>query len=452
MIQKRGACSPFFFIKLLIDNIMIKTQPFFLLPFIFLFYHCDKKFDKDILASAGSAQVTSIDFIHAYSNRLIKSQTKDSEFERNRVLNELIRTKLFSEAARSKKLSLDSIGISRIKLTKEKALREELYEELIGSNKTVIHDSIIRKHFQWQHTEIMLKHLFHPDKKVLDTILPMVKKDSKRFDVFAKNLFNNYELKNSGGSLGWVSYNTIDPNLEQVAFSMPFDIPIGPVRSSYGWHILLKKDERKQMILDEDHYQIAKKSLYNLISKKQSQIIANDYVNDLMGNNVSINDSLSIRVLEQINTIVFQKKKNNNKINLKTGERLTDIILDLKLNHDMVLASYQNNRFTVNDLLHGLRNSKPSIFLNNPVQAFYIALRNQILTTEAIDRGLLNRKKVKQKIKSTEDQYLAQKYLKLILKNKQKSTLSSIETKEITENLKKNFPVIIYKHNFDNIF
>ena len=127
------------------------------MPFIFLFYHCDKKFDKDILASAGSAQVTSIDFIHAYSNRLIQSQTKDSEFERNRVLNELIRTKLFSEAARSKKLSLDSIGISRIKLTKEKALREELYEELIGSNKTVIHDSIIRKHFQWQHTEIMLK-------------------------------------------------------------------------------------------------------------------------------------------------------------------------------------------------------------------------------------------------------------------------------------------------------
>mgnify|MGYP003329613565 CR=1 FL=1 len=32
---------------------------------------------------------------------------------------------------------------------------------------------------------------------------------------------------------------------------------VGPVRSSYGWHILLKTDERKQMIISEEDYQNA---------------------------------------------------------------------------------------------------------------------------------------------------------------------------------------------------
>ena len=75
--------------------------------------------------------MTARDFIDLYSNKLINTKIKDSQFERERTLDELIRTRLFAQAARSIDLSLDSVGQSRVLLSKELALREQLYDQII---------------------------------------------------------------------------------------------------------------------------------------------------------------------------------------------------------------------------------------------------------------------------------------------------------------------------------
>ena len=98
--------------------------------------------------------MTAKDFIDLYSNKLINTKIKDSPFERERTLDELIRTRLFAQAARSQNLSLDSVGKSRVLLSKELALREELYDQIIDQKNLVIQDSTARKHFRWKNTEI----------------------------------------------------------------------------------------------------------------------------------------------------------------------------------------------------------------------------------------------------------------------------------------------------------
>ena len=431
---------------------MKKIQLLTIVFSICFFYTCSQTEDPEILASVGSTQVTSYDFIESYSNKLIQTQIEDSKFERERTLNELIRTKLFAEAARSNNLSLDSIALNYVQLSKELALRDALYEELVGSKQTTIVDSIIRKHFKWKHTEIKLRHLFHRKREVLDTILPKIISHPEQFNTYAKQLFKNQELRNSGGLLGWISYNTIDPNLEQVAFSIPIGIPHGPVRSSYGWHIILKEDVKRQMILGENEYQTEKNELENIILTKQSQIKADNKVNDLMTNGVSINDSLALRILDQINFVVFNKTKLNNTLSDQNGEKILNAVLDLKLNKNMVLATYPNGLFSVDDLLNNLRNSNTGKFLENPVQAFYIALRDKILTNNAIKSGLINKKEVQWKIKSTEDEYLAQKYLLSLSNDNSKIYFSTKEISEITNRLKEEIPITIYKKNMELLF
>ena len=125
----------------------------------------------------------------------------------------------------------------------------------------MIQDSSARKYFIWRNTEISLKHSFHQEKDVLDTIAPLIRSDLSLFDDYTKKFFKDEVLNNSGGHLGWVPYNTLDSNIEQVAFSMPVDAIVGPVRSSYGWNLLLKLDERKQMIKSEEDYQNSKLDL-----------------------------------------------------------------------------------------------------------------------------------------------------------------------------------------------
>ena len=153
----------------------------------------------------------------------------------------------------------------------------------------------------------------------MDTIAPFIRNDLSLFDYYAKKLLKDKVLNNSGGHLGCVPYNTLDPNIEQVAFSMPVDAIIGPVRSSYGWHLLLKLDERKQMIISEKDYQNSKLDLMKLILKKQSQIKANDYVNRLMSNNVSIDDELVISTLKKYVLLYTRKPKTTKALIQKPG-------------------------------------------------------------------------------------------------------------------------------------
>ena len=240
-------------------------------------YTCEKEEDLSVIATVGNSIITDDDFISAYSNKLINTSIKDSKFERFRTLDELIRTRLFAEEARYKKLSIDSIGLDRIQLATEKAIREELYDSVIESNQISVPDSLIRKHFIWKNTEILLKHIFHLQKDKLDSLSGFIGNNEKIFDQVADELFQSNNLKKSKGSLGWVSYDVLDPNIEKFAFSMPLDTIMGPIRSGYGWHILLKKDEKKQMIISENEYQNTKYRLKENIIEKNRQTNANNY-------------------------------------------------------------------------------------------------------------------------------------------------------------------------------
>ena len=421
--------------------------------FFLIIISCSKKIDPSIIATVGDSYITSKEYISAYSDRLIKTQVKDSEFERKRLLNELIRNKLFAQGARMKNLSLDSSANSMVELSKDQALRDALYEKIIGSKETLIKDSTIREHFKWKFTEVRLKHLFHQKKEVLDSLLFVIANEQNSFKNIAKFLFKNDILKDSGGDLGWVAYNTLDPNLEQVAFSIPLDTLVGPIRSSYGWHILIKTDERKQMIISEQDYQEGKQKLIRSISKKHAQIKANNYINDLMKKGIHINDSLVYKTLEQIGWII-SKISDKDKINSKlvTGDQIKDEVLDLKLNQDAILATFNDGDFNVGDLLSGLRESRPNIFLKDPIQSFYIALRDKILTSTAISEGLLDDNSVKWATQSTEDNYLARSYLLFLKRDSNKKNFSTDELKEVSDELKKKVSINIFPENLNKLF
>ena len=421
----------------------------FLLICLFV-YTCEKEEDFSVIATVGNSIITDDDFISAYSNKLIKTSIKDSEFERLRTLDELIRTRLYAEEARYKNLLIDSIGLDRIRLATEKAIRQELYNSVIKSNQISVPDSLIRKHFIWKNTEILLKHVFSLKKDKLDSLFSIIGNNEKIFDQVAKELFQSNKLKKSKGSLGWVSYDVLDPNIEKFAFSMPLDTIIGPVRSGYGWHILLKKDEKKPMILSEEEYQNTKYRLKQNIIKKRRQAIANNYVNDLINNDISINDTLVINTLNQIRRII--QKKGMNQVSSTDKEFIMKDILNLKVNSKTVLARYENGNFTTNDLLNYLRNSNPKLFIDNPIRAFYMCLRDKLLTNEGMRLGLLNQEKVQRKIKSSEDQFLAREFLLNTLPNEEGISIPKEELEMITHKLRKKYTINIFHDHLNLLF
>ena len=243
-----------------------------LLLSLVVFFSCEKPVAPEVLAMVGSRVVTSFDFSESYSKRLINTQLLDSDFERDRHLQMLVRNKLFSEAAIRDQLVLDSIAHRYISLDSIKYLRDELYYEMIMNNEIHVNDELMRKHYIWSNRECHFKHLFFNSKDDADSIFIILSVSPVQFDSIAFQTFSDEKMKNSGGDLGWVGYNAMDPNLELHGFDMALDEISPPIRSSLGWHILKKLDEKNQMITDESDFLNNIDGIKKTITKKLEQI------------------------------------------------------------------------------------------------------------------------------------------------------------------------------------
>ena len=126
--------------------------------------------------------------------------------------------------------------------------------------------------------------------------------------------------------------------------------------------------------------------------------------------------------------------------------------ISFMINSNTILASYKDGNFTVNDLLNYLRNSNPKLFIDNPIRAFYMCLRDKLLTNEGMRLKLLNKEKVQRKINSAEDQFLAREFLLNTLPNKETISIPKEELERITLKLKNKYTINIFHDHLNLLF
>ncbi len=421
--------------------------------FIFILPSCDKSIAPEILATVGSREVTSYDFSESYSKRLVNSQLKDSEIEREKHLQFLIRNKLFSEAALRDKLELDSIAHRYIQLDSIKYIRDELYYEMILNHEIDMNDEIMRKHYLWANRECHFKHLFYNNKERADSVFLLLAADSSLFDSIAFQTFSDERLKQSGGDLGWIRYNDLDPNLELKGFDLDLDLISAPIRSSFGWHILKKIDERNQMITDESEFQTIKNGIKKTIIRKMNQIQSDQFVNDLMlSKNILLDDSL----IQDVTSALFQLALLHGENPPITGEQKGEVIFDLFSNlrdvAQLPLAQYDDGEFIVQDYMDGIQ-SLPTVQTNySPKTTFYHALRNKILSEEGGKNDLGNHPNVQLKLQDSKDRFLTRAYLSTFFDGKTQGAFSKEKLDSISNSLRENIPVTLYPEHLERLF
>jgi len=407
-----------------------------------------------ILAKVGSRIVTTSEFEESYKSKLIQSQIQDSPFERNRTLQILIKSKLFAESAIENHLTLDSLTLRRVQLVKNQILRDALYESLFNSDNYSVSDSLARQHFLWMNKECKMKHLFSPDKSVMDSLFILLQNDPSQFSQFASSLFSDSTLRNNGGSLGWVKYNDLDPALEKVAFPMSVESFSGPIQSQHGWHILYKDDERRQMIISEDEYLMRKNSIITDVKKKEQLTSANQYIHQLLDRkNISIDDSLVYHSIGQIFTLIqLQQGQGESGAKIQYGDLLTSISQSLLSSLNEPLAHYDGGTFTVKDFMDGLLSIRPAQSTHSPITSFYQALRNKILVEEALNLGLEQDPIIQVKVQDIEDQFLASAFLKSHLNGQSSGHMNASELKSISDSLRAVYSITTYPEHLAALF
>ena len=141
--------------------------------------------------------------------------------------------------------------------------------------------------------------------------------------------------------------------MEKHIFDAPINILIGPIRSSYGWHIVEKLDERNQIFIDSVEYKLKKQSIVENIIKKNQQIGSDQYVNNLMlKKNISIDDTLVNFATQMILIITNSDIKHSEKeLRLNSEKRILFGISKLKEMANETLATYDDGSFSIQDLI-----------------------------------------------------------------------------------------------------
>jgi len=424
-----------------------------LLLSLVVFFSCEKPVAPEILAMVGSRVVTSFDFAESYSKRLINTQLLDSDFERDRHLQMLVRNKLFSEAAIRDQLILDSIAHRYISLDSMKYLRDQLYYEMIMNNEIHVSDELMRKHYIWSNRECHFKHLFFNSKDDADSIFIILSVSPVQFDSIAFKTFSDEKMKNSGGDLGWVGYNAMDPNLELHGFDMALDEISPPIRSSLGWHILKKLDEKNQMITDEYDFQNNIDKIRKTITKKLEQIQSDQFVNDLM---LSKHIFLDDRLIQDVTVTLYQLAElsgSQKPINIENkSDIINNLLTNLKEVAQVPLAQYDEGEFLVQDYIDGIQSLPPVQANYSPKMTFYHVLRNKILSEEGAKKGLGDHPNVTLKIQDSKDRLLSRIFLSTLFDSKNQGSFSRARLDTIADSLRKNISVTLYPKHLDRLF
>ena len=434
-------------------------SPLFLLIVIFFTLGCERKIPENAVARVGNTIVSTYEFLHTYTDLMLYTNQMDSPETRRKHLNKLIQRKLLAQAAREQNLHLDSLSLNLVKKAREKALLDILYRTKITTNMTEPNDSLIRLNFKWSNTEVHLRHIFSEDKSTIDSIYSYLRQYPETFEEVARSAFNNPVLAERGGDIGYIKYNQMDPAFEKAAYSLPVGSTSLSVRSSYGWHIIQKLNERSQVILTEDEYQQQKRWLKRQIIRKQQQISADKYVNEMMSSkNIHINDELFYFVANRVHNILHMNHPDQNlqyppPYSWENQKQIRLSFGDLKYE---TLATFDKGQFSVEDFIDHLDQLPANILYENLVTGFYRILRDHILIQEAIDSGLFDDPEIKIRSRDAEDLYYASKYLSWYTGQRPDSTgiihLKSSLLNQLTDSLTQQYTVKYYYEILDTLF
>lgn len=138
-------------------------------------------------------------------------------------------------------------------------------------------------------------------KAEIDSIYNLVKENPDQFESVARRLSDDTGSARAGGRLPWFGPGQMVPEFEEAAYALGTGEISEPIRSQYGWHIIMKIDskgvpslaEQKPEFLQriasprDERYELVKKNQTAKLSKKHKLKI-NEAPLDALRRNVSV--------------------------------------------------------------------------------------------------------------------------------------------------------------------
>ena len=239
--------------------------------------------DNKVLATVAGRGISVADVENVIASYSPEEQAKmQNDTVKNKILEQLIATRLFALEAREK-------GLDKTKDFEE--LREKLKDEVLGQMmvtelvKNLKVSEAEEKEFYEANKDqfvtepdVSAKHILVDSEVKAKNIKMEIENGVKTFEEAARE-YSSCPSKDRGGDLGYFQRGQMDPDFEAVAFKTEVGKISEPVVTRFGWHLIFVNDNRPKRTIT---FEEAKDMIHNrLIRLKQKE----DYIKEL--NNLS---------------------------------------------------------------------------------------------------------------------------------------------------------------------
>ncbi|MBS1214016.1 MAG: peptidyl-prolyl cis-trans isomerase family protein, partial [Proteobacteria bacterium] len=167
----------------------------------------------------------------------------------DKIVDELISRELLRQEAEKQNLAAEPSNAARLENTQRIMLSQMAAENFIKN--VAVTDEDLKKEYDqrvaaMKRTEYKARHILVEKEAEAKDIIAKLQKGAKFADL-AKKLSKDPGSKENGGDLGWFSpQQMVPPFSEAVAKLKNGETTAAPVQSQFGWHVILREDEREQ--------------------------------------------------------------------------------------------------------------------------------------------------------------------------------------------------------------
>jgi len=256
-------------------------------------------FNVDTIAIVNKKIITSNDFKKFYREKLAKYGLTDNYDLRIKYLLNIVYDELLIAEAKAENLDKTDDAKKELERIKTQELLNAFSTKHISPKINITDDELIDL-FIKLNTKIKVRHLYAPTKSKADSLYQELN-NGKSFEELAKEIFNDPVLKESGGSLGYISIDEMDPEFEKTAFALNVGEISKPVKTVMGYSIIKVEDIKRNPFITENEFLKAKERLKAFARKRAYENLAKEFAASLRKKlNTKFNDKLLTKFYDAI--------------------------------------------------------------------------------------------------------------------------------------------------------
>ncbi len=290
------------------------------------------------MAEVDGIIVDETEFLTRLKEARKKMNLPDNGEIRRGLLKEIVNEKLFLVEANQNNFDTDARGKKELERLEIQQLLD-IYTRKEILDKVIISEEMIKEFYIQSEQKLKARHIYAATKNEADSLYNLLK-EGATFNDLAKEVFNDPYLKNSGGDLGYFSYNDMEHSFSDMAYSLKIGEISRPVKTNSGYSIIKVENRTGNPFTTQTEYFKKRSKVLPQITKRENKKAVKKYAD-------SIASVLEIKINYPVFDMLF-KQVRKRRLENRSLENFFDSSENLE-DGDKILAETNEGSVSLNE-------------------------------------------------------------------------------------------------------